>query len=232
MQYAAYKVGDAVDLKRRVAEYLAALGTPDFGNRVEPHAMLAGLPLRVYMTTNYDDFMLTALTRAGKDPVRIVCPWYEGSVSADPETVGEPPVERPVVYHLHGSGHDPRTMVLTEDDYLEFLIRLVASHQTPELPMIPTSVLPALTARPLLFIGYALHDWTFRVIFQTLLRTVAKVQQRRHVSVQLQPLAGGRRATRGAQEYLTHYFDQWNISVFWGSAADFCGQLRARLDAA
>ena len=35
--------------------------SPDFRAPSEPHAVLADLPLPIYMTTNYDDFMVKAL---------------------------------------------------------------------------------------------------------------------------------------------------------------------------
>ncbi len=36
--------------------------SPDFEDPTEPHRMLAGLPIPVYITTNYDDFMFKALS--------------------------------------------------------------------------------------------------------------------------------------------------------------------------
>jgi hypothetical protein len=93
-------------------------------------------------------------------------------------------------------------------------------------------VLPALTRQPLLFIGYSLRDWSFRMLFYGLVRSVADVQRRRHVSVQLPPLAGESETTheRRARNYLTEYFQQLNISVFWGTASDFCAELADRLE--
>ncbi len=98
--------------------------------------------------------------------------------------------------------------------------------------VVPLQVLPALTRRPLLFVGYSLRDWSFRMLFHGLVLAVADVQRRRHVSVQLSPPEDEIKTNEQhrAEEYLTDYFDHLNISVFWGSADDFCTELAWRLE--
>lgn len=233
MQYAAISMRDHVTVKQQVARTLTGMSCPDFTNGAEPHGLLASFPLPVYLTTNYDDFMVSALRLAGKRPLAAVCPWYDQAprdarLATDDEFV--PHAGEPIVYHLHGSWQEPRSLVLTEEDYLEFLINLAMDHASDGQRLIPTSILPSLTARPLLFVGYSLQDWTFRVIFHGLRRTVAGVQQRRHVSVQLPPPATADPNVRErAEQYLNAYFEKWNISIFWGTAQDFCIELRNRL---
>lgn len=235
MQYAAVGLRESVFVKQQVTRRLAGLGPPDFTHPGEPHGLLARLPLPVYLTTNYDDFMVQALHAQGKQPATAICPWYQGA----PATEGifathqgfNPGSQQPLVYHLHGSFREPSSLVLTEEDYLEFLINLAMDKAGDEKKLIPTSILRALTTRPLLFIGYSLQDWTFRVLFHGLLRTISGVQQRRHVSVQLSPLPGDSDpdAFRRAREYLTEYFNKSNISLYWGTAEAFCAELRTRL---
>ena len=84
------------------------------------------------------------------------------------------------------------------------------------------------------FIGYSLHDWSFRVLFHGLVRAVPDVQQRRHVSVQLSPELGmaDPSAHRRAVAYLTRYSAKLNITVYWGSAQSFCTELDRRLESA
>src|SRR5689334_13989864 len=48
---------------------------PDFSLSNEPHALLADLNLPVYMTTNYDDFMVQALAAKHRDPRQEYCRW-------------------------------------------------------------------------------------------------------------------------------------------------------------
>ena len=76
MQYISISDGDAIFVKERVCEEFASRGNPSFADATEPHALLANFPVRVFITTNYDDFLTKALKIAGKSPRTVVCPWY------------------------------------------------------------------------------------------------------------------------------------------------------------
>ncbi|GAA3407978.1 hypothetical protein GCM10018952_03420 [Streptosporangium vulgare] len=146
-------------------------------------------------------------------------------------------MERPVVYHLHGSWAEPSSLVLTESDYLTYLVNMVDAVATDGRHPLPTPILRAMTTRPLLFVGYSLQDWTFRVLFHGLVRNTPRSNKRRHVSVQLMPEINGSAAGAGdaeaardkARRYITHYLDRWNISIFLGTASEFCSELRRRM---
>jgi hypothetical protein len=234
MQWAATTMADPVFIKQQLANALAGKEPPNFEDPVEPHRLLADLPLPLYLTTNYDGFMTMALQEAGRRPRRAICPWYldaklGGSVRFDNAA---PTFPEPLVYHLHGSLSDPQSMVVTEDDYLEFLIRLAADRAAARQRIIPPVVLEAMATKPLLFLGYSLRDWTFQVLFRGLLRAVSPVQHRRHVSVQLPPLPATAhpldrtRVEKNLAKHLGHYL---NVSVYWGTAHEFCRELHARL---
>ena len=235
MQYASIIEEDPVTVKQHVVRELVRYGEPDFTDPTEPHALLARHPIKVFLTTNYDDFMTRALEREGKQPVTAVCPWYFGA-DTDPHTKidrdYEPRAEKPLIYHLHGSFRYDASLVLAEQDYVEFLVNLARDLGRDDRRVVPVQILPALTRHPLLFIGYSLRDWTFRMLFHGFVDAVAGVQRRRHVSVQLAPNpdptdeAGAR-----AEEFLVRYFTKLNISVFWGDAGEFCLELSRRLGA-
>lgn len=234
MQYASIEAGDAVYLKEKVCEYLGSADPPDFGDPEEPHGLLAKFPIPVFITTNYDDFLVKALSAAGKSPNSAVCAWSVG-VDYDQDLFesmsGQNPIaDEPLVYHLHGSMRKPKSLVLTESDYLEFLVKIASSHDEESLRLIPGSILSALTDKPLLFIGYGLQDWTFRVIFHGLLRPIPDIHRRRSVSVQLLPPVHQTmaEAENRARRYLTQYLEGWRISIYWGTAAEFCRELRQR----
>jgi SIR2-like domain len=220
-------------MRQRVGGDVRTGPHPDFTSPTELHALLAKLPLPVYLTTNPDGFMADALRREGKRPRRAICPWYRG---ASPGRVGDhaevfPHPAEPVVYHLHGSIEEPRSLVRTEADHLDFLINLAMDRGADDQRIVPTHILPALTTRPLLFLGYSLRDWTFRFLFQGLLRTVAAVQPSRQVSVQLPPPTAGDDPNdrRRAGEYFAASFERWNVSVFGGTTGEFCAELADRL---
>lgn len=235
MQYAAIREGDPVTLKQKVCRYLTSIDPPDFGDPAEPHALLAEFPIPIFVTTNYDDFLVRALRAAGKQPNSTMCSWSAG-MDYDKEFFDSrpgmsPQYPSPLVYHLHGRMGMPKSLVLTENDYLEFLAKIASNHDSEPL-LIPSVVLSAFANNPLLFIGYSLQDWTFRVIFHGILSAIPDVHRRRHVSIQLLPPLNGSTADieEQAKLYMTEYLEKnWNISVFWGSVTDFCRELRMRV---
>lgn len=238
MQYISISRGDPIYIKEKVCDDFDRVDPPPFNDPCEPHALLAKFPIRVFITTNYDDFLAKALSWAGKAPKAAICPWYlpasadfarffaRSSVPAD-----RPVANEPLVFHLHGNHKTAKSIVLTEADYLEFLANIVFLHSEEETRLIPSVVLGALTDYPLLFIGYSLQDWTFRVIFHGLLRTQSEVLRRRSISVQLPPPINGsiKEAERRAQDYIARYLEGWSISIYWGTAAEFCDELRIRM---
>jgi hypothetical protein len=237
MQYAAVATRDSVYVKQLVCEELGACPPPDFSQPTEPHALLANFPLRAFLTTNYDNFQVQALERVGRTPRQAICPWYDNA-PYDEELFKSaagvnPSADEPLIYHLHGSVSTPKSLVLTEDDYLEFLVNIARAQAEDDRRLVPSSILAALTTRPLLFIGYSLQDWTFRVLFHGLLRAIPDIHRRPHVSVQLLPPVNGSipDAEKHAYQYLTRYLERWKISIFWGSAAEFCTELQRRTGA-
>lgn len=225
-QYIALTV-DASRPKELVSEIVKRAGYPDFQKPDEPHMLLAGLPLPLYMTTNYDDFMFQALKKIeGKDPQFFINRWYDiepkfGGRAVAAETLDiNPTVSKPAVYYFHGHMDYLDTMVLTEDDYLDFLVR-ISRDQT----LIPPRIQQAIGGTSLLFIGYSLNDTNFRVIFRGL---VENQKSARKISVTVQIHPGEPKVV----EYLTKYFGESGIRVYWGSARDFVGELRKRWEAA
>lgn len=218
--------------KEEIVREFKKSGVPDFSDPLEPHGLLADLHLPVYMTTNYDDFMVRALRDRKRDPVQSLCRWnsYLRDNAPDPfaDRAFEPTPAKPVVFHLHGHCPMPESLVLTEDDYLDFLVALSGSTD-----LLPPRIERALSGASLMFLGYAITDWDFRVLFRSLVSYLEKSVSRVHVSVQLSP--GGADITperkEKAQEYLNSYFGKLQIQVYWGTCADFIAELRKRWEA-
>jgi hypothetical protein len=236
-QYLAVKVG-SLATKNRVVEKFHWLGKPDFTHPGEPHMTLAKLRLPVYITTNYDDFMFQALQAAqppgadGKDykPQRDHCHWYE-STRQRAKLPDRPTPLTPIIYHLHGIMDIPRSMVLTEDDYLDFLLATSAIEN-----LIPAEVRAALANTSLLFIGYSLDDLDFKVILRRLSTWMNRAEGANHVAVQIKPTAVGEpptdedvaRAER-QREYLSKHFGLQSVQVVWGTAEEFCLRLQKEM---
>jgi hypothetical protein len=220
-QFLAVDQDDAMYPKERLSKELASLPGPDLSAPGEPHAVLAALPLPIYITTNYDSSMFDALAAAGKDPRREICRWNrspalveEPSPFSDPAYTPTP--ANPLVYHLHGRLGVPESLVLTEDDYLDFLVAISRNSA-----LLPHHIQRALAGSSLLFVGYRLADWDFRVIHRGLIAATEASLRRLSVTVQL----SGHEAAR---DYLDRYFNAMKLRVFWGTAAEFSAELHDR----
>ncbi len=233
-QFLAVKYDDAMFPKEMLLELIKDRQPPDFNAPDEPHGVLARLPLPIYMTTNYDDFMCralraTPLAGAGqtKQPVRELCRWNK-EVHGHPSEFDSgymPSVEKPVVFHMHGSDDAAKSLVLTEDDYLDFLVQITKDPQ-----LLPKRIEEAFADSTLLFLGYGLADWNFRVLFRALVEYLQKSTSRAHVSVQLLPVSKDMtdREKESARGYLDKYFGNLKIHVFWGSCREFVAELGKR----
>src|SRR5262249_50037914 len=115
----------------------------------------------------------------------------------------------------------PDSMVLTEDDYLDFLVAISRDAQ-----LLPHRIQRAVAETSLLFVGYGLADWNFRVIHRGLVMNSEASLRRLSVTVQVDPVEAAR--VRFAREYLENYFDAMKVRVFWGTAADFVAELGRR----
>ncbi|MEO3863317.1 SIR2 family protein [Acrocarpospora sp. B8E8] len=178
MQWATSVVKDPVELKHLLCDHLQSFGVPDDAPS-EPHMLLAEFPITTYLTTNYDDFLFRALTRAGRRPQAEIAKWWEAAPDETP--LAEPTSAEPLVCHLHGSWSMPKSLVLTDFDYITYLINIVEAQSLGSRHPLPRAVVDAMTAKPLLFIGYSLQDWTFNVLFNGLARSVPRSNKRRHV---------------------------------------------------
>jgi len=226
-QYAAVQ-SDPNAPKEDVVDIMRAAGPPkysqppQFGANGEPHSVLAGLPLPVVITTNYDDFMVRAFKWKLKDARREICRWQDILRHVDSIFAKEPDYKptpaNPLVYHLHGSLDEPESLVLTEDDYLPFLANMAAK---PDL--LPEVVQRAIAVASFLFIGYRLGDWNFRVIFQTL-----RARHQFNSIVVLKPPDETDPNRVAHQAYFEKFYGALDMKIFWGTAREFSSQLQER----
>ena len=219
--------------------------------------LLAQMPFPVYITTNHHDLLAEALRQTGKDPMVEVCRWrvFEADFGGWPSSVFEkhprfrPSVEQPLVFHAFGHMGWPETLVLTEDNFFDYLIGITRNEQwthTNEIgetgkAAIPAVVRTALSWRSLLFLGFRISDWEFRALFRRILAQEQSVwtasdELRRlykHVAVQLDPAAGGEYLEpEGARKYLTEFFGTRNVSLQWGTANEYIDALHTAWKAA
>jgi hypothetical protein len=211
----------------------------------EPHRLLASLPFRLYITTNPEQLLVKALAESRK-PHSEICRW--NAELADLPSIFDPPAasdadrgiaaagggsnlihepykldaQRPLVYQLFGTLERPESLVLTEDDYFDFLIGVTANKD-----LIPKPVRRALADSALLFLGFQLDDWDFRVLFRSIAgqEGARRRQSYAHIAVQVDPEEGRVQRPDQAREFLNAYFQNADISIFWGTVEDFVKEL-------
>jgi hypothetical protein len=196
----------------------------------EPHAVLAGMPCKVYVTAEATSLLAEALIDQGKDPVVDFCRWNpavdvnewpESSLEKDPDYV--PSVKRPLVYHILGTLRAPDSIVIAEDEYFDFLAEVTRNRD-----LIPRSVREALADSSLLFLGFGLEDWDVRVLLRSLIspQSARRLGQFQHVAAQIDIEEAN--SPDAARRYIEDYFQRFrdpSIDISWSSVEDFTGQL-------
>lgn len=154
------------------------------------HSYLAGLgrPLLI-VTTNYDDLTEAAFKQAGRPFDLVIHPtdreewkasvlwWEDMGVDEEADARKKPKAvepnkleinteEKTVIYKMHGTVNRYRqrwdSYVITEDDYVEFLVRMTGQAG------VPARFMRHFQERRFLFLGYGLRDWNFRVVLRNL----------------------------------------------------------------
>jgi hypothetical protein len=130
----------------------------------EPSPMLralAQLDFPVVITTNYDQLFEQALRDVGKQPrVAIYTPRLEETTD-----YRKPTAQSPIVFKIHGDISRPETIVITDEDYIDFVLRM--SNKEPYDPL-PRRLKVYLTDWTTLFVGYSMLDYNLRLLFKTL----------------------------------------------------------------
>ena len=205
------------------SEFSERLGYPRFEQAdMDPLLILAQFPLPIYLTTSYHNFMEVALRRAGKNPRTEICRWHKGLDGIPTVLDGDyqPTKDEPLVYHLHGVDIHPGSLVLTEDDYMEFLVAISQNVGRGTDP-IPRRVRQAMADSSLILLGYSLNTWDFRVLFWGLIKP--RPLQQTSVSVQLLP-------SEIEQVYLQKYLNEFEFQVFWGDIFQYTQELRQAVE--
>ena len=172
--------------------------------------------------------MERALEAEGKKPRTQVCFWSGGKLSAKPEHASDPLYEpsdvEPVVYHLYGLEDYPQTLVLSEDDYMNFLISVVEDTNTQN-PLIPLRLREGLAESRLLLLGYYVKDWDFRVLFRFILKFRSVESAPRGILIQLKPGMKQIGNKEKSIEYLSQYFDKKQFDIEWTKTEIFTKKL-------
>lgn len=99
---------------------------------------------------------------------------------------------------------------------------------TSNKDLIPPVVRRALSDTALLFLGFRLDEWDFRVLFRSLMSQEGRRRRGKysHVAVQIDPEESRTLEPERARRYIESYFHGADISIFWGSVEDFMQELQ------
>ena len=209
-------------------------------DETEAHRVLANLPLPIYITTNPDDLLANALLAVGKQPVVELCRWredtYDWPASVFDEEPGyKPTPERPLVYHLFGHMKHRDSVLLTQDDYFDYLTGISTNPG-----IIPNCVMRAWASTALFFLGFQVDDWNFRILFRSILnqegsglqrirgRSGSRTKKYVNVAVQMDPEEGRSLLPPYARRYLEEAFGIAGFTIYWGSSQQFVKELWAQ----
>jgi len=124
---------------------------------------LARLPFPLVITTNYDQLFETALRDVGKTP--LVSVYNKTGDEPTRDYPGNLNANEPFVVKIHGDVQSPESIVVTDEDYIQFVLRM--SDKEAYNP-VPLTFRFFFTKWPTLFVGYSLLDYNLRLLFKTL----------------------------------------------------------------
>ncbi len=191
----------------------------------DPMTIVASLNAKVFVNASSDSTLEKFLQQAKKDPVPLLVDWRDEREKFRqfyPETTAQ----KPYVYYVFGKATEKDNWVLTEDDFFDYMM------QTAKYDLMPGVVSDALVAGSLLFLGFHLDDWTFRVLFRMILAKGGSelLRNYNHVGVQVDPGEATLGNVRKARKYMERYFRNSKIDIFWGTPAEFLSALKLQLE--
>lgn len=200
------------------SEFANRLGYPSFpGGRSDPLLILANLPFKTILTTSPYTFVEDALQQAGKVPRTEVCRWTKDLRDSIPSNIDDaylPSTSEPLVYHLLGLDRYLDSLVLTEDDYLEYLGNICQGQGNQSADHVPALVRKTFS-NDLILLGFSLDSWAFRVIYAGLIKRSGKAEDRGVCEIQLPD-------NDQERSFLEDYLQrEAKFQVFWGKLEEY-----------
>ena len=142
----------------------------------ELYQTLAELPFYFVITSTPDTQLYNALKNRAPISERY---HFRGK---NPEMVLMGSVQHPLIYHLYGNIEEPESLVLTENNLLDFLMAIMRKN-----PPLPTRILSELRtkSKSFLFLGFGFKHWYLRI----LLHVLFEGQQKENRSFALEHIA-------------------------------------------
>jgi hypothetical protein len=124
---------------------------------------LAELNFPLIVITNYDSFFERSLPSVKQADIRI----YEPKPNTDSPTAdfGDLTGLTPGVCKIHGDFTRPESLVITDEDYIQFVLRM---RDEDSIHPFPFTARYLMRKYPTLFVGYSLLDYNLRLFIKTL----------------------------------------------------------------
>jgi hypothetical protein len=197
--------GDRDPLERAIREEIQKPCTP------RPiHTVLAQLEkIKIVITTNYDGLLEQELLHYNRhllkhvhNPTDSRSGHFDFSIFLEPGEV--------LLHKMHGSVEIPGSMVVCESDYIKYL----ASFNDKDRG-IPQNIRLLIPQSTLLFLGYGLGDWNFRVIWEGVLSSYASRNLRKESYA----------LVKSPTHFQRRYWARRNVEIFDQDLTEFAVQL-------
>lgn len=199
------------------SDFAKLLGYPRFGDKNDPLMIMANLPFKTILTTSPYTFIEDALRKAGKFPRTEVCRWTKALQDTIPSVIDGayvPNVSEPLIYHLLGLDQYVDSLVMTEDDFLDYLGNLCEGQGNNVTDFIPALIRKTFSD-DLAILGFHLNSWAFRVIYSGLIKRSGKAEDRGVCSIQLPD-------SEEERSYWEDYVQrEAKLQVYWGDLKSY-----------
>jgi hypothetical protein len=207
----------------------------------DPYRVLSSLPAPIYVNAAPDNLLLDALRASNKDPQVFICPWNSDVEQPDSALTRNrgiyvPSVEQPLVYYPFGWLTQMESLVLSDDDYFQYLIWAGVDQTRGQNSDLLPRLNRALSQYAKMFLGFQLNDWTFRMLLYSITDpTSGRTNRWNSVAVQLGPTEGMVVQPEMTRSYLEKYFGRFRnsllpTSLYWGTSQRFVQELWALHD--
>ena len=171
--------------------------------------------------------MTSALSFVKRECQRARCDWNKSLSDNSEERAKYDSLkgtrEKPLVFYLYGHNEDSSSLVLTEDDHLDFL-RLISQ----EKQRVPHEIWSALNVSTLLFLGYNIRDLDFRVLFKGIAEEAKRMRQSRIAIIQINPNdSTSQEELSRLQTFAARDLNNLQIRPYFGSVRKFMTELRS-----
>ncbi len=147
--------------KKKIEKEYAFMDIQKFYSKLQPndmHRQIVDIPFHFIISVSPD-----LLIKKVFDDTKRDCSFDFYTKERAPLDFEKPTVEKPLIYNLFGNVESEASLVLTYDDLFEYLIAIFSKHQLHQ-----DLKLELKAAKLILFLGFKLDKWYFKLIIRLL----------------------------------------------------------------